>query len=597
MKPDNPSPENAHRGEPLLAGFPAAPQEAWHEEVVRLLKGASFEERMLTQTMEGITLRPIYTKDDLEDLSAFRTMPGDPPYVRGSRPARPRSEPWWVSQELPFPTHEEFGQAVRHDLLRGQTAVNLLLDRAAQAGLDPDQADPSDVGAGGTSIASVIGLTSALEGVDLEKTPILVQPGSAALPAAALLVALMRGREEDTSCLRGSIGMDPLCGLVQLGALPISLDRAYGELACLTRWAVDFAPRVLTLAAYGFPYHEAGGSAAQELGFTLAVAAEQMRRLGEEGIDPGVSAPRILFGFSAGPHFFMEIAKLRAARLAWARLVQACGLPDDAGRMFIHVRTSGYTQSAVDVHTNILRGTTQAFAAILGGCDSLHVEPFDRPFGLPDDLSRRLARNTQIVLREESRLDAVIDPAGGSWFVERLTHDLAAESWEIFRQVEARGGMTRALEEGWPQAQVEEVAAAREKDIASGRQVMVGVNRYQDPDERPRALRVPDHVALHVERSLRLGQLRRQGGHGESAAVLSTLGRILGSGPDDLFETVVAAALEGATIGEFTRALRQGDDASPVVTPLHPRRASEICEAPRGDAQGDLPAPAPEVLP
>jgi len=547
---------------------------------------------MLTPTPEGITLRPIYTKDDIGDLSAFRTMPGDPPFLRGTRPARPRTEPWWVSQELPYPTHEEFGQAVRHDLTRGQTAVNLLLDRAAQAGLDPDQADPADVGAGGTSIASVIGLGSALEDVDLGKTPILMQPGSAALPAAALLVALMRSRGEDVSNLRGSIGMDPLCGLVQLGSLPVSLDRAYRELACLTAWAGDFAPRVLTLAAYGFPYHEAGGSAAQELGFTLAAAAEHMRRLEAEGVDPEISAPRILFGFSAGPHFFMEIAKLRAARLAWARLVQACGLPDDAGRMFMHVRTSGYAQSAVDVHTNILRGTTQAFAAILGGCDSLHVEPFDRPCGLPDDLSRRLARNTQIVLREESHLDAVIDPAGGSWFVERLSHDLAAEAWKIFQRVEESGGLPRALEGGWPQASVEDVAAEREKDLASGRQVMVGVNRYQAQDDRPRALRFPDHVALHVERSLRLAQLRRQGGHGESAAVLSTLSGILGSTPDNLFETVVAAALEGATIGEFTSALRQGDDTPPVVTPLHPRLASMACETLRCDAPGDLPAAA-----
>lgn len=544
-----------------------------------LLKGASFEKKMLTPTPEGISLRPIYTKDDLEGLSAPATMPGDAPYLRARNVLGHRTGAWWVSQELPYPTYEEFGQALRSDLRAGQTAVNLILDRATQAGLDPDQADPGEVGLEGTSIASLKGMAEALDGVDLESVPVLIQPGSAALPAAALLVSLMRSRGMDTARLRGAIGMDPLCGLVQLGSLPVSLDRAYDEMACLTRWAADHAPLAMTAAAYGFPYHEAGASAAQELGFTLSAAVEHMRRLGEKGIDPGVSAPRILFGFSAGAHFFMDIARLRAARMAWARIADSCGMQGEAGRMFIHVRTSGYTQSALDVHTNILRGATQAFAAILGGCDSLHVEPFDRPFGLPDEFSRRLARNTQIVLREESRLDAVIDPAGGSWFVERLTHDLACAAWEIFRQVEARGGLIRALEDGWPQAQVEATAAERDSALARRKQVMVGVNQYPDPEEALRPVRTPDYAAIHARRSLRLRQLRESAGPGDNSAVLETLAAILGSRPGDLFETVVTAAMEGATIGEFTRALRQGDDAACRVAPLRPRRASETYEA------------------
>ena len=372
-----------HRHERLLAEFPEATLDQWHAEVVKLLKGAPFEKKMLTPTYEGITLKALYTQDDIRDLSFPAVMPGDSPYPRSTRVLGFREGAWLVAQELPYPTYEELNEALRQDLERGQTAVNLLLDRATQAGLDPDMAAVGEVGADGTSIASVIGLSQALEGVDLERVPILVQPGSAALPFAALLVALLRRQGKDPAGLRGSLGMDPLAGLVTHGELPLSLGRAWDELALLTGWASSHAPRVTTVSAYGFPYHESGASAVQELAFALATAVEHLRQLEERGLDVETVAPRILFGLSVGSHFFMEVAKLRAARMLWAQVVQAAGGSAAAARMTLHARSSSWNKTRFDPHTNILRATTEAFAAVLGGATPCTWQRSTRPLACP----------------------------------------------------------------------------------------------------------------------------------------------------------------------------------------------------------------------
>lgn len=565
--------------ERLLAEFPPASLAMWHEEVVKLLKGAPFEKKMLTLTYEGITLKPLYTAEDMAGLQATATMPGEPPFLRGASLLGYRGKPWWVAQELPYPTYEELNQALRLDLERGQTAVNLLLDRATQAGLDPDMAAPGEVGAGGTSIASVIGLARALDGVDLETVPILVQPGSAALPFAALLVAYLRRQGKDVSRLQGALGMDPLCGLVANGELPVSVVRAYDELATLTRWAATNAPQVATVSAYGFPYHDSGASAVQELAFTLAVAVEHLRQLETRGIEVEWSAPRVLFGLSVGSQFFMEVAKLRAARMLWARVVQASGGSEDAARMRLHVRSSSWNKTAFDPHTNILRATTEAFAAVLGGCDSLHVVPFDEPLGLPSELGRRIARNTQTILRDEVHLDALIDPAGGSWAVEALTVEVAEKAWTVFQNIEAAGGMLAALEAGIPQRMVAEVAAERAKAIAGRRDPVLGVNIYPNPGEGRPVRRMPDLAALHAARSARLQELRCSQEHTENVRVLESLQHILESRPEELFEALVDAASKGATIGEFSKTLRSSDGPRPRVTPVRVHRGAEQIEA------------------
>ncbi|MDI9622825.1 MAG: methylmalonyl-CoA mutase family protein [Acidobacteriota bacterium] len=571
--------------ERLLAEFPVPSLEQWYQEVVRLLKGAPFEKKMLTPTVEGITLKPLYTADDLAGLEFPTVMPGDSPFPRGTRLLGFREGAWLVAQELPYPTYDELNAALRFDLDRGQTAVNLLLDRATQAGLDPDMAKVGEVGAGGTSIASLIGLARALDGVDLEQVPILVQPGSAALPFAALLVAYLRRHRKDVTKLRGSLGMDPLCGLVSLGKLPVSLGRAYDELTLLTRWAAVHAPAVATLAAYGFPYHDSGASAVQELAFTLATAVEHLRQLDRRGVDVETAARRTLFGLSVGSHFFMEVAKLRAARMLWARVVRASGGSEAASRMTLHVRSSSWNKTAYDPCTNILRATTEAFAAVLGGCDSLHVAAFDEALGLPSELGRRIARNTQTILRDEVHLDALVDPAGGSWAIETLTAQVAEKAWALFQQLESAGGMLAAIEKGLPQRMVGEVAEEREKAFASRRESLLGVNVYPNPTEARPVRRQPDYAALHAARSARLQALRCSQEHGENVRVLASLQHILDSRSDELFESLVSAAERGATIGEFAKTLRTGDAPGPDVTAVRIHRAAEPFEALRAKVE------------
>lgn len=565
-------------GERLLAEFPAPTLEQWRDEVIRLLKGAPYDKKMLTPTWEGITLAPIVTREDVANLQFPAAMPGDEPYPRATEPLGHRLSGWLVAQELPFPTYEELNEALRFDLERGQTAVNLILDRATQAGLDPDQAGVGEVGLGGTSIASLIGLGKALDGVNLETTPILVQPGSAALPFAALLVALMRKRSQNVAALQGAIGMDPLCGLVTLGSLPLSTDRAYEELALLTRWARVHAPEVKTVAAYSFPYHDAGGHAVQELAFALATAVEHLRQLERRGLGVADVAPRVLFGFSVGSHFFMEIAKLRAARMLWARVLDACNGGESAARMVIHARTSSWNKTKFDPYVNILRATSEAFAAVMGGADSLHVGAFDEPLGPPSELGRRIARNTQIILREECHFDAVIDPVGGSWYVEKLTAEVAEKAWALFQQVEAEGGMLAALSKGIPQRQVAETAQQRRQAIAGRREVIVGVNQYAKGDELPARTNLPDYPAIHRQRAAKLQALRSSASHAEDAKVMQKLLAILDTSGEAMFEALVEAAAAGATIGEFTHVVRRDAGERPRVEAVRVHRGAEIFE-------------------
>ncbi|MBD3219621.1 methylmalonyl-CoA mutase, partial [bacterium] len=477
-------------------------------------------------------------------------------------------------------------------LERGQTAAVVVIDRAGQAGLDPDQARPGQVGRDGTSIASMAGMRRALDGVDLATVPVHVESGSAALTYAAVLVALAREQGVDPASLRGSVGLDPIAGLAEHGQLPLSLAQAYDELAILTGWAVDHAPGLMTVSAAGHVYHDGGASAVEELGITLAVAVHHLRQLEQRGLDVATVAPRIRFGFSVGTHFFMEIARLRAARLLWSRIVAAAGGDDQAQRMTIHARTSRFTKTVLDPHVNMLRTTTEAMAAIFGGVDSLHVAPFDEPLGLPDQFSRRIARNTHHMLREESHLDLVVDPAGGSWFVESLTHEVAEAAWEVFQAIERVGGIVEALAGANVQAMILTSAEQRRKDLARRKDVLVGTNLYPNPTEKPLFGREVDHEALHARRAEVMQKLRASDDQGANLTVMQKLDSMLGGQGPDVFETIVEAAAAGATVGELSRTFRHDADPQLTVEPIRPWRAGEMFEQLRAAvrAHGDAKA-------
>ncbi len=543
-------------GGPLLSEFPPPSLEAWHAEVLRLLKGKPFEKVMVTETLEGISLAPIYTAADIADVPHLGALPGEAPWVRGDAPAGHRIASWDVAQELPYPAPGEMNAALRRALERGQTMVNLVLDEASSAGSDPDQAGVGEVGHGGTSLASLADVATALDNVELAAIGILWQPTASPLAHAALLLAHLHARGQSAASLRGCVGTDPLAMLAEGRALA-GAEALYDELAALQRWAAREAPALRTAWVSAHIYHDAGATAVQELAYGIATAVEHLRQAERRGLEPAGMAGAIQFSFAVGTQFFLEIAKLRAARMLWWQVRSA--LPGAGARdgMRLHARTSRRSQTAIDPYVNILRATTEAKAAVLGGCDSLHVAPFDDALGPPSDRARRLARNTQVILREEAGLSHVIDPAGGAWFIEALTAEIARRAWALFQEIEAAGGMLAALVAGTPQAAVAQVARRRAERLATRVDRLVGVTHYPNAAEGRIERRAPDYGAL---RAARVREIERHRARVDARARDEALRRLREARGADGAAVVQAArdaALAGATLGELAGAVRE----------------------------------------
>jgi methylmalonyl-CoA mutase len=563
---------------PLLSEFPPVSYDDWRKLVESELKGAPFDKKMFTATYEGITLKPIYRREDVTNLPHVNSLPGFAPFVRGASASGYVKESWDVSQEIAVASPTEFNFAARNSISRGLSALNMVLDRATRNGLDPDWAAPEDVGFGGLSIATLDDLHRSLDGVDLEQTSLFVRSGASALPFAALLIALAKQRKKSLARLHGCIEMDPLGVIAHEGKLPQSFEGAYREMAALTEWAAKNAPQLQTICVHSRAWHEAGGSAVQELAFTLATAVEYLRQLAKLGLAVNTAAPRMRFAITVGTNFFMEIAKLRALRLLWSRAVAAAGGDETAQRISLHVRTSQWNKSVVDPYNNLLRTTVEAFAGVLGGCDSMQVGAFDEVVRRPDDFSQRIARNTQLVLQKECELNHVIDPAGGSWFVENATAELAAKAWALFQEVERAGGMEAALRAGAPQKAVAETAAKKIKAVTSRRDSIVGVNQYANPKETPLAVPAVDTAAFHKRRVQQVASHRTALEDEDNQAVLNWLAKVIGLKGADLFEGCVEAVSAGATLGEITRALRINDSPCAPITPVCITRAARPIE-------------------
>ena len=448
----------------LLAEFQAPSLDEWRAEVERLLKGAPFAKKMFTQTLEGIQVGSMATKADRPDPDWTDTQPGQAPFLRG---AKSEGGPWLVAQELPLLSAREFNAALSHDLERGQTAVNLILEGA---------------GPRGTVIEGLNDLRTALHGVDLNEVPVLIQAGAAHSKVAENLLTLVGEQGFDPQVLSGRVGCDPVAGLAVEGALPVPVEQLYDELADLSRRAAVGAPGLKTLPVFEDPWHDGGADGALGLALILATAAQVLREMEARGLTVEETAARMHFNLCVGSDFFLEIARLRALRVMWSGVLTACGIDPASAPIRVHARTSRRTGTVLDPHVNMLRATTQAMSAVLGGVDSLHVAPFDETTGRPDEFSRRIARNVQLVLAHECHLDRVADPAGGSWYVEKLTADIGARAWERFQEVENAGGAMAALAQGQTRKWVDEAATERAARLAVRREVLVGTNQYPDPN-------------------------------------------------------------------------------------------------------------------
>jgi methylmalonyl-CoA mutase len=565
----------------LFREFPVPSYQEWRQAAEKTLKSVSFEEKLLSKTYEGISLQPMYRQEDIVGISHLSSLPGTAPYVRGARALGYQEGPWEVCQELVYSTPLEFNQAAKKDLDRGLTMLNLVVDHASALGQDPDQSAPENVGKEGVSICSLQDLNKALEGIDLEQTPVLIQAGCVGLPIYCMVVAHVQQEGMDVRKLRGCVGMDPLGTLVIEGTIPFSLQKAYDLMANFTLWAKKETPELKTILIKGDPYHCAGGNAIQELAFALASGVEYVREMQERGLSIEEIAPRMLFSFSIGSNFFMEIAKLRAGRLLWSKIIDAFGGNEEAQKMTIHARTSFWTKTVYDPYVNMLRGTAEAFAAIIGGVDSLHVSPFDEMVRHADEFSRRIARNTQIILKNEAHLSKVADPAGGSWYIESLTDSLAKQAWEQFQLIEEKGGMLKALESIYVQEKIKEIADKRFMNIGRRKDKFVGTNMYPNLSEEKLSEREVDRNFVYKSRCALVSSYRKL----RDGIINETLLNRLRTTKEEIVETSMQAIHEGITLGEWVQAVSESDEVPPSIQALQLHRGAEYFEALRKKAE------------
>jgi methylmalonyl-CoA mutase len=478
----------------LAAEFPAADRGQWRALVDRVLKGADFERRLVRGTYDGIEVQPLYTAADAAGLGVAAGLPGAHPHVRGATPAGTALGGWDIRQRHAHPDPAVANAQILEDLERGVTSIQLRLDRALAAGGDhPD----------GIVVQDAADLERALAEVYLDLAPVALDAGGRFAQAAEWLLALLRQRGLDPATVRAELNADPLGAAVSGEA--IDVDAAMGRATALAREVAGTWPGLATLLADGRPYHAGGATEAQELACSVATGILYLRALGEAGLAPAAAAGQIAFGLGTDADFFLTVAKLRAFRRLWARVLEVAEAPEAIAGLRLHAETATRMLSRRDPYVNLLRTTVATFAAAAGGATSITVLPFDHALGLPDAFARRTARNTQLVLLEESNLSRVIDPAGGSWYVEALTEQLAGKAWALVQEIERQGGMLASLRAGQPQGLVAQSWALRLKNLATRRDPVTGVSEFPDLHETPRRPDRPDVGALVAAARARLG--------------------------------------------------------------------------------------------
>jgi len=532
--------------------FPPVEYETWRATVEADLNGAPFEKKLVSHTYEGIGIQPVYTRKDELAGTDPTGFPGSSPFVRGRKPLGSVLTGTDLRQEHLHPDLSVTNKAILADLEGGVTSILIKLDSAARSGLDPDKVDDSQAH-DGVMAYDVDDLDVTLKKVGLDIIDVTLESGAAFLPAAATLAGLWEDRGVIPAKARGAFNADPLAALARDGKLPVAAETAIKQLADLAKWTSRHYPNVTAVGVDTAVYHDAGATAAQDIAFGMATAVEYLRAMTGAGMTIDRAAEQILFRTSLGTHHFLAISKLRAAREVWARVIEACG--GSASGMKVHTRTGSRVLTQRDPYVNLLRNTVAAFAGIIGGADAVTSVPFDQAAQLPNDFSRRIARNTVLILDEESHLNCVVDPAGGSWFIEKLTDQLAKKAWQIFQEIEQQGGMLSALQSGWVAAQIETAFAPRAKDIATRREGITGVSEFPNLAEEQLEHRPVDVAAL------RTAAADRQKAKSASLDDLSN--------ESDLSAACFKAASEGASIAQIARAI--GFHQSPIeIAPIEP---------------------------
>lgn len=540
------------QAEQLLTEFPGHSYEQWHAAAELLLKGAPFEKRLVSKTYEDITIQPIYRREDIAGLEHLKHFPGADSLVRGSQADGFLKAGWEISQELKACSPEKLNRLAHEGLQGGQSELNI-----AVGDLTGCQAENS---CQGLLVESVAEMKTALDGIAIEAISTFWRSGPGSVPLAALFFAAAKERGIPQESLRACFDNDLLAELVSNGSLRHDLGTRFDHAAALTDFARKHAPGVRTITVQGDVYHNAGATATQELACVISTLVCYLEEMKARGLAPESVLPHIRLRFAVGSDYFMEIAKIRAARWLWSRVAAAYGI-DDAP-VHIHASTSKWNKTSYDAHTNMLRVTAESFAAVVAGVDSLHIGPYDEISGHTDEFSRRIARNVHIILREECGLDKVIDPAGGSTYIEWLTDQIAARSWGIFQDIEKQGGMLACLENGSVQQSVEAVCQAKFKNIRIRKDRIIGSNMY--PDLKGKKLETRSAASCQAK----------------APAPAAGLPSVHISADSSMIEQAIAAALAGATAPQIAAATGlAASTGGPKITPLAPRRAAEEYEA------------------
>jgi methylmalonyl-CoA mutase len=532
--------------------------EDWRELAARELKGRNPDD-LAWSTPEGIEVHPLYTSRDLEGLEHLDTLPGFPPFLRGPRATMYAGRPWTVRQYAGFSTAEESNAFYRRNLAAGQTGLSVAFDLPTHRGYDSDHPRVAgDVGQAGVAIDSVEDMKILFDGIPLDKMSVSMTMNGAVLPVMGMYIAAAEEQGADVSLLAGTLQNDILKEFMVRNTYIYPPAPSMRIVADIIAWSSRNMPRFNPVSISGYHMQEAGATCVQELAFTLADGIEYIRAALERGLEVDAFAPRLSFFFGVGMNFFMEIAKLRAARLLWAQLVKELFEPGDPRSLMLrtHCQTSGVSLAGQDPYNNIVRTTVEAMAALLGGTQSLHTNSFDEALALPSEFSARIARNTQLVLREESGLTRVVDPLGGSWYIEALTASLAAEGRKIVDRIEEMGGMTRAVEAGTPKLMIEEAAARRQVRVDSGEEPIVGVNRYRPEEEEVVETLDIDTDAVREAQLARLREVKARRDDDACRRALESLAAAADGG-GDLLEASVEAARRRATVGEISETLAQ----------------------------------------
>src|SRR4249919_3090214 len=492
-----------------MADFPKKTLADWEKLAAKELRDKPLESLDWT-TPEGIVVRPLYTAADLEGLETLGALPGFPPFTRGPKATMYTGRPWTVRQYAGFSTAEESNKFYRANLAAGQMGLSVAFDLATHRGYDSDHPRVvGDVGKAGVAIDSVEDMKVLFDGIPLDRMSVSMTMNGAVLPVLAGYIVAAEEQGVGQEQLQGTIQNDILKEFMVRNTYIYPPEPSMRIVADIIEYTARKMPKFNSISISGYHMQEAGANQALELAFTLADGMEYVKAAVARGLDVDEFAGRLSFFWAIGMNFYLEIAKMRAARLLWCRIMKGFGAKKDKSLMLrTHCQTSGWSLTEQDPYNNVVRTTVEAMAAVFGGTQSLHTNSFDEAIALPSEFSSRIARNTQLILQEETHITHVVDPWAGSYLMESLTQQMADKAWAIIEEVDAMGGMTQAVDSGWAKLKIEASAAEKQARIDSGKDVIVGVNKYRLQSHDAVDIREVDNAMVRDNQVARLKQLR-----------------------------------------------------------------------------------------